>query len=75
MLAALPVPALSYVLAPARLGVRGLRPTVTRQPAVAQDYPAGSIVYVDADATGANNGASWTDAFVSLQGIPAGSHC
>ncbi|MEE9294193.1 MAG: hypothetical protein V3W34_04400 [Phycisphaerae bacterium] len=28
---------------------------------------AGAIVYVDADAGGANNGSSWTDAFVFLQ--------
>jgi len=27
----------------------------------------GSIIYVDADATGANNGASWSDAFTTLQ--------
>jgi len=27
----------------------------------------GSIIYVDTDATGANNGSSWTDAFTDLQ--------
>jgi hypothetical protein len=35
-----------------------------------EEHPSlaeGSIIYVDADATGANNGASWTDAFTTLQ--------
>jgi hypothetical protein len=29
--------------------------------------PSGNVVYVNANATGANNGASWTDAYTDLQ--------
>ncbi len=29
--------------------------------------PSGSVLYVNANATGANNGSSWTDAFTNLQ--------
>jgi parallel beta-helix repeat protein len=37
-----------------------------RIPAV-QAAPTGSTIYVDADATGADTGLSWTDAFTTLQ--------
>ncbi len=44
---------------------------------VKEPVPAGAIVYVDCDATGADDGTSWENAFVTLQdalaSAPAGS--
>lgn len=40
----------------------------TAVPAAAQ--PVGvSVIYVDADAAGASNGSSWTDAYTDLQDV------
>ena len=42
------------------VGILGFTP-------VANVYAAGSTIYVKADAGGANNGSSWTDAYTDLQ--------
>lgn len=40
---------------------------LTRGAIAAPDAPTATIIYVDADALGAASGASWTDAYTTVQ--------